>query len=157
MLRFLRLTIALSAITITGCHEVSTSMVPPPDFGTPPVEGLYLLRTLNGMARPVTIEQRPGFQLEIVDAVFSINTSPNFRSTITYRTTENGQVTSNTEPCAGSYSYGAGGLPKNAGTLLFAESPVPNTRCGRSYSGNWDGANTLTIDFDAATHSIYDK
>ena len=121
------------------------------------LEGFYLLQTLNGMNRPATITIRPGFQLEVLDASVGINAPPNFRSSTVYRKTENGQVTSYLEVCTGRYSYGAGALPRFAGEMVLSEFTVANSGCGREYTGSWDGTDKLTIDFDSATHSIYQK
>ena len=90
-----------------------------------------------------------------------------FTNTTTYRRTENGTVTTVVENCVGTYDpvITTNGIT----TLAFAEKGSENTQCGvqlsptgvggrtRNYGGTWDGANTLTADFDITTHSVYSK
>lgn len=152
------LAIAIPATFIlAGCKDVPLTPSTLDQSALPTVEGFYLLESVNGGPRPATITTRVGFSLEIVDASFGILAPPNFRRSTFYKKTENGDVTSYLEICLGTYSYSGSGLPRFAGNFLLTETTVPNSGCGKEYSGRWDGTRTITIDFDSTTQAVYLK
>src|SRR5437763_12025186 len=133
--------------------------------GIPPAT--FELRTINGQTVPLTAAIRGTTRIQILSGTFKIESTFQFTNTTTYRRTENGTVTTVVENCVGTYDpvITTNGIT----TLAFAEKGSENTQCGvqlsptgvggrtRNYGGTWDGANTLTADFDITTHSVYSK
>jgi hypothetical protein len=127
----------------------------------------FELRTINGQTVPLTAAIRGNTRVEILSGTFKIESTFQFTNSTTYRRTENGVVTTVVENCVGTYNATSttGGIT----TLAFSEKGSENTQCGvqlsptgtggrtRNYGGTWDGANTLTADFDITTHSVYSK
>jgi hypothetical protein len=105
--------------------------------------------------------------VEILSGTFVIESTFRFTNSTTYRRTENGQATTVVENCVGTYDPTI--TTAGVTTLAFSEQGSENTQCGvqlsptgtggrtRNYGGTWNGANTLTADFDVTTHSVYGK
>ena len=138
---------------------------------TGPGEGIpnasFTLQTINTQAVPLTAAIRNGVRIEILSGDFKIISSYQFTSATNYRRTETtGQVSTSTETCVGTYAVSH--LTTGA-TMVFTELGSENSGCGiqlsplgvggrnRNYSGAWDGASKLTVDFDVTTRSIYGK
>lgn len=138
-------TIAFAALAGPACggkHVTSDESIPP---------ARYTLVSLNGLAPPVIIALDDTVKLEVTGATFTIISGERFTNSSTYRKTAKGIVTTFGQDCTGT-------LTENLKSLVFQEvtsssSPV----CGRLYTGVWDGANRLTVDFDPTTLSIYEK
>ncbi len=142
------------------------------DYTGPNGEGIanadFNLQTINAQAVPLTAAIRNGVRIEIISGTFDIISSYKFTSSTTYRTTQtNGQFSTAVENCFGTYAVSH--LATGGANIVFTELGSENTECGvalsplgvggrnRTYSGSWDGASKLTVDFDVTTHSIYSK
>ena len=142
------------------------------DYTGPNGEGIpsasFTLQTINAQGVPLTAAIRNGVRIEILSGTFNIVSTYRFTSSTTYRTTQpNGQFSTSVENCVGTYAVSH--LATGAANIVFTELGSENAECGvalspllvggrnRTYSGNWDGASKLTIDFDVTTHSIYGK
>lgn len=140
------------------------------DYTGPNGEGIspegFTLQTVNAQAIPLTAAIRNGVRIEIISGTFDITSSYQFMSSTTYRRTEtNGQFSTAVENCVGTYAVSH--LASGAANIVFTELGSQNAECGvqlspvgvggrnRVYSGTWDGANVLTVDFDVTTRSIY--
>ena len=157
-----RCAVGIIAVVVLGgfaCGKKKGVVDPGPSL---PV-GSYTLKSLNGLSIPVTILLQPGYKLELTGAVLTIEAGSKFINASTYRKTLNGGVTTPDEKCVGSYTL-------SGTSISFTESGTIGSVCGvveqetgttrgvsRSYTGTWDGANRITIDFDVTTHSIYEK
>jgi hypothetical protein len=133
--------------------------------GIPPAT--FTLQTINGQPVPLTAAIHGTTRIEILSGTFKIESTYQFTNSATYRRTENGQVTTVVENCVGTYDpvITTGGVT----SLSFTEQGADNPQCGvqlsptgtggrtRNYPGTWNGANTLTLDFDLTTHSVYGK
>ena len=137
---------------------------------TGPGEGLpsatYSLQTINAQSIPLTVAIRGPVRIEILSGTFEILSTFRFSSSATYRRTENGVATTSVETCVGTYNVSNTPTGTN---VTFTEPGPLNTQCGvqlsptgvggkdRNYTGVWDGANHLTIDFDVTTRSLFVK
>ena len=146
---------------VAGCSKGYTG----PEEGIPPAS--FALKTINNQTVPLTAAIRGAVRVEILSGTFKIESTFKFTNSTTYRRTENGQVTTSTENCVGTYFVT--NTAAGTSTIIFTELGAENTLCGvqlspfgigghdREYTGTWDGGNTLTIDFDQTTRSIYGK
>lgn len=115
---------------------------------TSPVVGTYNLVNINNFPVPVTVSLSAIKQVEITASVLVLESSRTFSNTTTYRTTESGTVTSKAEKCSGTFFFlGA--------SIVFTEPTVQNTTCGSRYTGIWDNANQIIVDFDPTTHAVF--
>jgi hypothetical protein len=152
--------IAASVLVGTGCSKEFTGI----GEGLP--SATYTLQTINGQTLPLTVAIRGGVRIEILSGTFRIESTTRFTSSATYRRTENGQATTAVENCVGTYNVSNS---TTGATIAFSEPGAENAGCGvqlsptgtggrdRNYTGTWDGANTLAIDFDVTTHSVFTK
>jgi hypothetical protein len=154
---------ALAALipAVADCSKGYTG----PEEGIPPAS--FALKTINGQPVPLTAAIRGAVRVEILSATFKIESTFKFTNSTTYRRTENGQVSTSVEDCVGTYFVT--NTTAGTATIIFRELGGENTLCGvqlspvgigghdREYTGTWDGANTLTVDFDQTTHSVYGK
>jgi hypothetical protein len=124
----------------------------------------FTLRTINGQNVPLLVAIRNGVRIEILDGTFKIESTSRFTSSATYRRTDtNGAVSTAVENCIGTYNVSNSATSSK---VLFTELGSENANCGvqlgaggrdRNYTGTWDGANTLAVDFDVTTHSVFTK
>lgn len=152
--------LAASMIAGTACSKEYTG----PGEGLPSAS--YNLQTINGQGIPLTVAIRGPVRIEILSGAFNILSTFRFSSSATYRRTDNGVVTTAVETCVGTYNVSNTPTGTN---IQFSEPGSQNTQCGiqlsptgvggkdRSYTGVWDGANHLTIDFDVTTKSVFVK
>lgn len=158
-----KICVALAALILVApaCSKEFTGV----GEGIPPAT--FTLQTINGQTVPLTAVIRGTVRVEILSGTFKIESTFEFTNSTTYRRTENGQVTTAVENCVGTYdpTITTGGIT----TLVFSEKGSENTQCGvqlsptgfggrdRNYGGTWNGSNSLTIDFDVTTRSVYGK
>ena len=115
------------------------------------VTGSYALITINGSGLPVVIFFDQFATFRIVGGNVTLNSNGTFTSSGTYQETlSNGQVSSETETCNGTYT-------RNGNSVTFTEFTVSNTNCGGVYNGTWDGDDTLTVAFDATVQAVFRK
>jgi hypothetical protein len=153
--------LAALILSVGACSKEVTGV----GEGIPPAT--FTLQTINGLTVPLTAAIRGTVRVEILSGTFKIESTYQFTNSTTYRRTENGQATTVVENCVGTYdpTSTTGGIT----TLVFTEKGSENSQCGvqlsptgfggrdRNYSGSWNGANSLTIDFDVTTRSVYGK
>lgn len=140
-------TIAFAALAGPACGGKQITS----DESIPPAR--YTLVSLNGQAPPIFIEFNPtgSHTVEVTGATFTIISAGRFTNSSTYRQTDIGIVTTFGQDCTGTFT-------QNQQSLVFQEvTSSSNAVCGRLYTGVWDGANRLTVDFDPTTLSIYEK
>lgn len=106
------------------------------------IAGTYNLQTIDGQAPPVVVYEEPGFKVEITSGNFILAASGSFSTTIGWRLTENGVVTTETESFPGTYTV-------NGSTVNFAYSD------GDSDSATLAG-NTLTFT-DGGSTAVFRK
>lgn len=68
------------------------------------IAGTYNLETIDGKTPPVVVFEEPGLKVEVVSGNFILTASGTFTTTVGWRTTENGQVTTNSETFPGTYT-----------------------------------------------------
>lgn len=112
--------------------------------------GTYNLQTINLQGIPVIISLTSTTKLEITGSTVTLIGERQFQNVTSFRKTVSGQVTLPSESCGGIYTQ------INL-RLTFTEVATPGSNCGASYTGVWDGAGELAIDFDPTTHAIYRK
>lgn len=124
-----RLIALLLTVGLVGCGSDATSP-------SASIAGTWSLKTVNGAALPFVILASGTDKEEIVSDVFTLTANGAshgaFTQLSTYRLTQNGQVTSQSIPDAGTYT-----LNGSAVTLQF-------TSDGSSVTGSWSG-NTITV------------
>jgi hypothetical protein len=120
------------------------------DPGLDAMFGTYGLISINALAVPVTVSLTSTKKVEIMSSTLNLNSSGAFTNATTYRTSENGVVTTKTETCGGNFLV-------HQSTISFSENVVTNTTCGSRYPGLWNGVNTIAIDFDPTTHAVFTK
>ena len=104
--------------------------------GPKTIPGTYALVSINGDNVPATIVQVGNDKYEITSGTFTLNANGTFSNTHSDRTTEGGNVSTDTWTCTGVWSQSG-----NSISLVESES----TDCGGEATGEWDGNNTLTI------------
>jgi hypothetical protein len=123
-----RLISVLLAVGLVACGGDSTSPAPS-------IAGTWSLKTVNGAALPYVILASGTTKIELVSDVFTITandaSSGAFTQLTTIRSTQNGQVTSQSIPDAGTYT-----LNGTAVTFRFNSD-------GSVGTGSWSG-NTIT-------------
>lgn len=110
------------------------------DSGTGPsatasIAGVWNLKTINGQSLPFVFGQTGANKQEITSETYTLTADGSFTQIIGVRTTFNGQVTTQSEPDAGTYT-----LNGTAVTFRYLSD-------GSSATGSWSG-NTLTIAAD---------
>jgi hypothetical protein len=124
-----RLLAIVLAATLTACGGDSTSPAPS-------IAGTWSLKTINGAALPFVIVASGTDKQELVSDVFTVTandaSSGAFTQLTTVRFTQNGQVTTQTFPDAGTYT-----LNGTAVTFRFNSD-------GSVGTGSWSG-NTITV------------
>ncbi len=79
-----------------------------------------------------------------------VNSNNTFTGASNYTETESGVTATYSESCSGTYS-------RNGNSISFTESATPNTDCGGTYTGTWDGSAKVTIAFDASVQAVFEK
>ena len=99
------------------------------------VAGTYTLRTVAGRQLPVTLVEEAGDKLELVSGALTLNTDGKFAGTMTFRITEDGRVTTETDGGGGTYTVSGGSV------VLTAEDGerTTATRAGNSITFTDDG------------------
>lgn len=93
-----RLVLALSAVSLLACGDSSGP-------GSSSAVGTWNLVTVNGSPLPYTAFLiQPSYRLEIVSAQFIAAENGTYVGSVTIRETENGTVTTTTEPDNGTWS-----------------------------------------------------
>lgn len=134
--------ITLAAVTLIAACSDSTG--PNAD-----VTGSYDLVTLNGSGLPIVVSFDPTSTLRITGGNVTLNSNNTFTSSGSYQETfANGQTTTGTEACDGTYT-------RNGNSITFTEVTVANTNCGGVYNGTWDGNDTITVAFDATIQAVF--
>lgn len=118
-----------------------------PTEPTASVEGAYSLGMVNGSPVPAGLVILPDYTLRVTSGNFVINPGNTFSTTTTFEEMDAGQSTTTTENCGGTYTRTGFGL-------TFSETLLGQT-CGRSYSGGWDGGDTITVVYDASLRAVY--
>lgn len=113
------------------------------------IEGTYGLSLVNGSPLPASLIILPDYTLRVTSGSFVINPGNTFSTTTTLEEMDAGQSTTTTETCAGTYTRAGFGL-------AFSESASAQA-CGRSYSGGWNGGDTITVVYDASLRAVYTK
>jgi hypothetical protein len=111
------------------------------------IAGTYSLWTVNGSPVPANVVTLPDYTLRVTSGNFVINPGNTFSTTTTFQEMDAGESTTTTENCAGAYTRTGFGL-------AFSET-VSGQTCGRSYSGGWDGGDTITVVYDASLRAVY--
>lgn len=68
------------------------------------IAGTYNLQTIDGKSPPVVVFEEPGLKVEVVSGNFILTASGTFTTTVGWRTTENGQVTTDSDTFPGTYT-----------------------------------------------------
>ncbi len=140
--RTINFAIAALAVLLPACGDTPTSTEDSAVVGT------YSLVNINNFPVPVTVSLTAIKTIEITASVLVLESTRTFSNTTTYRTTEQGKVTIASEKCSGTFFFlGA--------SLVFTEPIVQNTTCGSRYTGIWDNANQIIVDFDPTTHAVF--
>jgi hypothetical protein len=113
------------------------------------VAGTFNLTSVNGQSPPVVLFAVPGYTLRVMSGTFVINTANTFSNTTTFEENENGQITTTTETCTGTYT-------RTGNSFSFAEA-TSGELCGGNYTGTWDGGNRLTVAYDASLQAVYTR
>jgi hypothetical protein len=121
-----KLLVAMVVLAL-GCGGDSTT-----EPTTASVAGTWELSTVNGAPLPFIVIQSGTSKLEWTADVITATSTGSFTQISTFRTTDNGQVTTNTVPDAGSYT-----LNGTAVTFTFNSD-------GSTGTGSING-NTLTV------------
>lgn len=140
----------VAAITFAVFFPSCSSGTKSTDTSLDAMFGSYGLISINAIAVPVTVLLTSTKKIDILGSRLILNSSGAFTNATDYRTTENGQVTTKTETCGGSFLV-------HQTTISFAEVVVDGTTCGSRYPGTWNGLNTIAIDFDPTTHAVFVK
>ena len=121
-----------------------------PDGATATVTGNYTLKTINGSPLPFTLIAFPGYSARLISSTLTVNSDNTFVGSSTYQETENGVTSTISESCNGT-------ITRNGNALSFTEAPKVNTECGGTFTGTWDGAARVTIDFDPSVKAVFEK
>ena len=108
------------------------------------ITGTYALISVNGAPIPATVVNLG----KVNSGSFTINSGNAFSSTLSFTESVQGQSVTITDTCTGTFT-------ENGNSLTFAEATSGNPDCGGNYMGSWDGATTLTIDFNASLQTVY--
>lgn len=106
------------------------------------IAGTYNLQTIDGQAPPVVVYEDAAAKVEIVSGNFVLSANGSFTTNVTFRVTENGQVSTQSESFPGTYTV-------NGSTVTFAYAD------GDSDTATLDG-NTLTFT-DAGSTVVFQK
>lgn len=99
---------------------------------TADMAGTYTLRTINGQNLPFTVINQPGHTLEVTADQYVLNADGTFNSTVSFRETENGTVTTSTDSYSGTWQRSGSTI-----TLTSADYGLE--------SATFSGGNTLTF------------
>jgi hypothetical protein len=113
------------------------------------IEGTYGLSLVNGSPVPVGLVALPDYSLRVITGNFVINAGNTFSTTTAFEEMDAGQSRTLVEACAGAYTRAGFGL-------AFSET-VSGQACGRSYSGGWNGGDTITVVYDASFRAVYTR
>lgn len=116
--------LALLLLPLSACGGDSTG--PDNSFA-----GSYELRSIGGSPLPFTVIQVGADRLEVVSGTLTINEDGTFSDRATFRITESGNVTTEQEAVAGTYT-------RNNNAFTFSDTD------GDVYSGSLQG-NTMTV------------
>lgn len=92
------------------------------------ITGTYKLQTVNGNPLPYVIVQVGSDKVEVSEGSLTLNADNTYSSRFTFRTTEGGQVTTETDTSVGTYT-------RNNNAITFTDSSDGETITG-SVSGN---------------------
>jgi hypothetical protein len=110
-----RLLLALSAISLLACGDSSGP-------GASSAVGTWSLVSVNGSSLPYTVILiAPSYKLEIMSATFIAASNGTYTGTVTSRETDNGQVTTTTDPDNGTWSQSGNSL-----TVTSSDGTVSN-------------------------------
>ena len=113
--------------------------------------GTYTLRTFGGQALPYTLAgQDPADFFTINGGGITINTNATFSETYMYSETTPGQTINTTSTCLGTYS-------RAGSTISFSEPNAANPDCGGTFTGTWNGGNTLTLSIGVGVDAVFTK
>lgn len=143
-------TAGFAAATFAAFFAACSSKSGTTDPGLDAMFGSYTEISINAQAVPVTVSLTSTKKVDIMSSILILNSSGSFSNATTYRTTENGQVTTKTETCGGNFLV-------HQSTISFAEDVVQGTTCGSRYPGLWNGVNVIAVDFDPTTHAVFVK
>lgn len=129
--------IAVLGLAAAACGGGDDGIYEPPS-----IAGTYNLQTIDGEAPPVVVYEEPGFTVEITSGNFILAASGSFSTTVVWRLTEDGVVTTETESFPGTYTV-------TGSTVNFAYSD------GDSDSATLAG-NTLTFT-DGGSTAVFRK
>lgn len=116
------------------------------------VTGNYTLISVNGVLIPVVFSVEQFFTLRITAGTLTLSSNNTFNASATYEQTPagGGPKTTDTQTCSGTYTM-------NGNTVTFTEATGTSANCGGVYTGKWDGADALTVDFDAGVEALFEK
>lgn len=121
------------------------------DSGTDPtvsVAGTYNLSTVNGSAPPVTLVSLTNYSLRVTRGNLTIGANNTWSNSTTLEETEDGQTTTETLTCTGTYT-------RNGPSLTLVEAEASD--CGGTFMANWDGGDRVTVSYDAALQAVYTR
>lgn len=97
MRTFVRLALLGLVTAATACGDK--------DPGEPiSIAGTYQLQSVNGQSPPVTVAEDPGFKVEVLSGNFILAGNGNFTTTVDFRFTVSGEVTTDSDTYPGTYS-----------------------------------------------------
>ena len=102
------------------------------------IAGSYVLRSINGDPVPILAYEEPDYKVEIVSGNVVLDADGSFTDTHVLRETDGATITVATIPCTGTWTQ--------SGNSLLLSEDVSND-CGVEAGVEWDGSNTLTVDW----------
>ena len=103
------------------------------------VAGAWTLQSINGTTLPFVVAQTGANKVEVVSDVITVVATGSFTQTTTYRTTDNGHVTTESFADAGSYTVNGNAdtfhftSDGSTGTAVFDASTLTVASSGTSY------------------------
>jgi hypothetical protein len=130
-----RMLVAALSLTLIGCGDSN-------EPNNDDITGVYRLQTVNGQSLPFILEQTGQDKVELLSDVYTFAATGSFTQLTTYRITENGQVSTETEPDEGTWARSGSNI-----TVTFSS--------GGSATGSIDG-DEITVSTNGAT-LVYEK
>jgi hypothetical protein len=124
MQKSLLATLAAASLVLTGCGKDATDPTPSS------VAGTYTLTTVNGEPLPFVTSQDETYTAEILASTLTLRADGGFTWSVTGRSTDNGQTTTNSQSFSGTYTVSGPNI-----TLTDSEDPLTGTV----------GADTITL------------
>lgn len=119
-----RLVMALAAVSLLGCGGGDST-----GPGGTNVVGTWNLTTVNSSGLPFTLAEVAGsYKLEVLADQFTFNANGTWSGTATFRETDNGTVTTTTEPDNGTWSQAGSNVTKTYSDGSTATATISGNR-----------------------------